>query len=771
MRQWVAYNGRKIPVNPHTGKPAKTTDPETWGTFKDAAEACEKYKLLGIGFVFTEVDPYCGIDLDKCRDADTGKVEPWAADIVAKMASYAEVSPSGTGIHILIKGTVPGKQNRRGQFEVYECGRYFTITGNRMAGTASTIEPRQAELDEVYRNVFDTKKKQSSVAKPAAVMMDDEKILRRIRASKQADKFNRLWAGDITEYADDDSRADLALCRILAFWTGNDETRIDNLFRQSGLMRDKWLRDDYREATLQKAMAGGETYNPKKKRQAADTNDLDAEDGGRQSAADKLLEIALPNLILFQDEYGSGHAVVNVGDHQEVHAVGSKRFKMWLSYIYFQEFEKGISADALKIVQNTLAAQAVFTGQEIRLNLRVASAPDGAFFYDLGGPDWAAVRIDDAGFSVVKIPPVVFRRKANTAAQVVPRARGSLWDFLKFVNVKKEADQRLLLIYLCLCCIPDIPRFVLVAHGEKGSGKSYLLRLIRRVIDPAALELQTLPHDKSEFALTLSSNAFCAFDNIDHLQAWQSDAICMAATGGGVKKRELYTDDDEIILKFKHSVGLCGISNVVTRPDLMDRAILIELSRIDESERRTEAEIEQDFQTVLPGIMADIFTAIAKARWLLDTIRARNLPRMADSARWGAAVAEALGIGGETFFGDLAQNAAVANDESIRANPVALAILNFMADRTRWTGTPANLLVELRSVALEESIDTASRSWPASAESLGKKIRFVKSNLQDAGIEISPDKLPGGRRIIDLQNRNKTAQTAQPAQLPKNQPF
>ena len=122
--------------------------------------------------------------------------------------------------------------------------------------------------------------------------------------------------------------------------------------------------------------------------------------------------------------------------------------------------------------------------------------------------------------------------------------------------------------------------------------------------------------------------------------------------------RELFSDDGEIILKFRHSVGICGISNVATRPDLMDRAILVELGRLDESERRTEAEIEREFERVRPGILHDLFTTIAKSRTILPTIKDRNLPRMADCARWGAAIAEALGIGADRFFDDLAANGA-----------------------------------------------------------------------------------------------------------------
>ena len=482
----------------------------------------------------------------------------------------------------------------------------------------------------------------------------------------------------------------------------------------------------------------------------------DEEKKARRSTADLLLEIVNESgVIVFRDEYGAGFAAIMLDGRQEIHGLNSKMFKLWLQRLWYQKTEKALQSDALRMVQATLQGTAAFDGQIKPLSLRVARGVDDAFYYDLGDPSWAVVRIDDDGYNVKSAGPILFRRRANTGAQVRPSSKGlGLWAFLDHVNIKHAADQRLLLVYLCLCCVPDIPRLVLVAHGEKGAGKSFLLRLVRRIVDPAALELQSLPHDKNEMALTLASSQFVAFDNVDRLQPWQSDDICCSSTGGGVKKRELYTDDDEVILKFKHSVGLCGISNVVSRPDLMDRALLVELARIDPADRKTESEIEADFEKSRSSILGDVFAAISKARKILPTIRVRNLPRMADSARWGAAIAEALGIGAEQFFEDIAANGATANDESIRANPVALAISLFMADRPTWEGSPSQLLTELRFVANQEAIDTAARSWPSSADSLGKKIRVVKSNLADAGIMIEQyrDSTTARRRMWRITN-------------------
>lgn len=145
LLQWVGWryeqrDGKpkpaKVPYNPMTGQRASTTDSSTWGTYEQAIEALinghGNKHYAGIGFVFTAEDPYVGIDLDKCRDPKTGVIEPWATGLIRFMNSYTEVSPSGTGVHIIVKGKLPEGQRRRGNVEVYDRARFFTMTGDQL---------------------------------------------------------------------------------------------------------------------------------------------------------------------------------------------------------------------------------------------------------------------------------------------------------------------------------------------------------------------------------------------------------------------------------------------------------------------------------------------------------------------------------------------------------------------------------------------------------------------------------------------------------------
>ena len=248
----------KVPFDPKSSRKASTTAPCTWATHVKAVRYYEEHCTDGIGFVFTAGDPYTGIDLDDCRDQRTGRLKPWARKIVKQLDSYTEVSPSGTGVKIIIRAKIPGDRHRTGRIEMYDSARFFTVTGRRVRGTPDSINRRQRQLNRLYKETFPKDEKDFAqvpvLAKlpPSAKLADDELIARAMRA-KNARKFAHLWRGDTTSYRSP-SEADLALCSILAFYTGPDPERIDRLFRQSGLYRDKWERKDYRERTIWSAI-------------------------------------------------------------------------------------------------------------------------------------------------------------------------------------------------------------------------------------------------------------------------------------------------------------------------------------------------------------------------------------------------------------------------------------------------------------------------------------------------------------------------------------
>src|SRR5215204_5883940 len=162
LRQWLCWRSEerdgkptKVPYSPATGKRADSTVPETWTSYQEAVRACKEEGYGGIGFVFTPKDDLCGVDLDKCLDPATGEIEPWAWKIIEELDSYTEISPSGTGLHVLVRAALPKGRNRKGRFEAYDRSRYFSVTGHHLAGTPQTIEGRQEAFHRVVGCAFE----------------------------------------------------------------------------------------------------------------------------------------------------------------------------------------------------------------------------------------------------------------------------------------------------------------------------------------------------------------------------------------------------------------------------------------------------------------------------------------------------------------------------------------------------------------------------------------------------------------------------------------
>src|SRR5215218_6179925 len=161
LRQWLCWrteehDGRptKVPYSPLTGEKASSTDPETWAGYEEAVSARKEHGYHGIGFVFTEGDGLCGVDLDGCRNPENGEVESWAQEIIEELGSYTEISPSGTGVHVLVRAELPEGRNRKGRFEAYDRRRYFTVTGRHLLGTPQSIESRQEQVECVVRRML-----------------------------------------------------------------------------------------------------------------------------------------------------------------------------------------------------------------------------------------------------------------------------------------------------------------------------------------------------------------------------------------------------------------------------------------------------------------------------------------------------------------------------------------------------------------------------------------------------------------------------------------
>lgn len=215
LKQWVCWKygksrpnrkREKVPINPRTGRKAKTDDPKTWDTFEAAVAAVEERGYEGVGFVFTPEDPFAGIDMDGCRNPKTGEIEPWALRVVKFLGSYAEVSPSGTGIKAFVQGGIPVPGRRKGQVEMYNSGRFFAFTGQRIWG--ERVEKRQPQLDALYQELFppELEHRAPDARAGQGFVGEDEKLLMMLRRAADGQKFADVFDGGSLAYHRDNHK-------------------------------------------------------------------------------------------------------------------------------------------------------------------------------------------------------------------------------------------------------------------------------------------------------------------------------------------------------------------------------------------------------------------------------------------------------------------------------------------------------------------------------------------------------------------------------------
>ena len=259
--QWVcAVGSDKVPKNPHTGGNAMANNPDTWGTFEEAVEACQKYNFDYLGFEFA--NGYFGVDLDHCLDD-----LDFCDEFVETLQSYAELSKSGNGIHIICKGELPQGARRKGNIEMYSKGRYFICTGNMYNEKYKDIKDCTETIKVLHSKYLPSSVPKTDIKKQAVVDLEDFEVIDRARHCKSGALFNMLYSGQWEGLYPSQSEADLVLCNHLAFWTGRNEVQMDRIFRSSGLMREKWDKrrgtDTYGAITIGKAIASCvDVYEP-----------------------------------------------------------------------------------------------------------------------------------------------------------------------------------------------------------------------------------------------------------------------------------------------------------------------------------------------------------------------------------------------------------------------------------------------------------------------------------------------------------------------------
>jgi hypothetical protein len=474
-----------------------------------------------------------------------------------------------------------------------------------------------------------------------------------------------------------------------------------------------------------------------------------------------LVEIVRQNCIeLFIDQYNIPYASVKMNEHVEVLSLNGKRFRNLLFRICYNNTKK-ISCEKVENIINILKADAEISGNIKNLDLRVGKIDDYyTFFYDLTNSKWSVIKITPSGWSIIdNAVPILFKRYAQQP-QVNPSLHYSndIFDqFMELVNVQDEDTRLLLKCYIISLFIPDIAKPILMIHGEQGSAKSTLQELIKMLVDPSIVRTLTFPRDINELIQQLSHNYIAYYDNISIIKEWISDVLCRAVTGSGFSKRQLYTDDDDIIYNFRRCIGLNGINIGATKADLLDRSIIILLERISKEKRKKNVEIWKKFNEIKSQLLGYIFDIIVKV--LNYKKQQRNIEmtnghnRMADFEEFAEIISRCMGYQEGEFLRVYQDNIGIQIDEAIQSSPLSLSVVELLDNKNEWKGTATELSLELNDIAenkLQIKIHKIS-TWPKSPNQLSRRLNEAQTNLREKGIVIERYKDEKGIRKIKIR--------------------
>ena len=461
--------------------------------------------------------------------------------------------------------------------------------------------------------------------------------------------------------------------------------------------------------------------------------------------------------VLFTDQYGKPYLATH-GDGTEVIPLESDVFRNYVNAATFGLFHRGITKNSVDKVIEVLKGEALFGNRRrvFTLDVRHSRPDEQTIWYDLGR---YAVRMTGGDWRVVARPPILFKRFQHQKEQLAPEKGGSLELLHKYVNIEDECDWLMFQVFAVSCFIPGFPKPLLVQNGSQGSGKSTPLRMLKSLIDPSSLKSIPIPKTVSDLARIADHHSILFFDNLSKMPTDVSDSLCKLSTGDGFTKRRLYTDDDDVVYELQRPIMLNGINQIITQADLLDRSIPIELQRIPEEKRLTEEELWQSFNKDKPLILGAIFDIISKAVAIYPTVKLNRLPRMADFAKWGYAIAEAMeDYDGSDFISSYEIVVDRQNNEALNASPLAQFVIWLMRDKLEWHGTATELMLEHDSSRHKrcDSIElyrlSDSPMWPKDPASLGRSLNRISVNLKKVGFIIEKYTEANQRKIRILRD-------------------
>ncbi len=480
------------------------------------------------------------------------------------------------------------------------------------------------------------------------------------------------------------------------------------------------------------------------------------ESGKLRKKSEILLDI-VDQYEVFRDEQGRGYCIIPFQDHKEVWPIKSVEWRNHLRIRFRELTGRGPSDADLNEGCDTAIASAL-TKPSRKVYRRVAQLED-RIYVDLGTRKWEVVEVTAHGWRITTDCPVMLTRTQTTSALPIP-VQGWIDDLRPFVNVTEE-NFPLVAGWILHAFADRGPRIHVGIVGEQGTAKSTLTRFLMQLVDPSSAPLRTPPKTEEDLLITASRNHVLALDNMSSMRFDFADALCRLATGGAMGKRELYTDADEVILDAQRNVIMNGIStDLVTRPDLAERTVVLELEPISRDKRKTEHDLWERFEAARPGIFGAVLNALSHGLANFRTVSIDDSPRMADAVRWIAACetdpdwTEASGFL-EAF--NRTQRDAVFT--VLDTDPVARLVRLLVAQQkpddvtgvAQWAGTASELKEKLETLHTLHSSGEyfrAPEGWPKTAAKLSARLTRVTPALRQAEIVIRREKRNHERVLV-----------------------
>ncbi len=473
------------------------------------------------------------------------------------------------------------------------------------------------------------------------------------------------------------------------------------------------------------------------------------DNGGWESNAARLIGLTLRSGIeFFHDPEQHGWASVQADGHWENYSLRSRAFYLFLLRMFYRDTGESPGGRAIGAVLEIFEAKALFDGPECQVHLRVAQQ-HGKLYLDLCDQAWRAVEIDAEGWRVVNRPAPKFRRSRGSQPLPEPQRGGRLEELRSFLNIDSEG-WTLIRAFLVSALRPALPCPILVAKGEQGAGKSTACRLISALIDPRTSALRGAPREVRDLVAAARNSWLVCFDNLSYLPQDLADAACRLATGGGFGGRELYSDYDEAVFDATRPLVLNAIPDLgMTRPDFLDRAIIIEFHDIKPQARRDERQFWREFESARPRLLGALLDAVVAGLRKLPALTPGQLPRMADFATWASACEDGLKLDHREFLKVYEANRADTRNLALDSSPLYEPLRELARDGFR--GSTAELLLRLNAM-VSDGIRRSAR-WPKAPNALGNILRRMASNLRCAGIELNSSRADRlGRRIISVSS-------------------